>query len=126
MVVRVLGEEHDLIRAERPAIGHLEAERVGVEVDHGVDIVHVDHCVGDLEAKSSCHGRSVVTLPRPIVSGTQRLATNGVETTRPGRPAPRTSTTTSVPTSVLGGMNASAIPWPSTGEKFPLVTMPTG
>ncbi len=42
-----------------------------------------------------------------------------------GEPVPRTSTTTSVPTSALGGMNARAMPCPSTGEKLPLVTTPT-
>ena len=60
MVVRGLGEEHDLDvgerLAERTAIGHLEAERVRVEVDHAVDVVHVQHGVGDLEAE--------VRLPR--------------------------------------------------------------
>ncbi len=61
MVVRVLRQEHDLGGAERPAIRHLEAERVRVELDHAGDVVHVEHGVGDLEPKSGCHERIVVT-----------------------------------------------------------------
>ncbi len=43
----------------------------------------------------------------------------------PGEFLPRTSIVTGVSTAVSGGRNASAMPWPSTGEKLPLVTTPT-
>ena len=46
-------------------------------------------------------------------------------TTSAGRSRPRTSMTTSSPTPTSGARNASAMPWPSTGEKLPLVTTPT-
>ena len=55
---------------------------------------------------------------------TQRL-TKGVATTEAGSSVPRTSTTTSAPTSIVGGTNPRAMPWPSVGEKFPDVTEPT-
>ena len=56
----------------------------------------------------------------------QCLGMKGVGAMRPARAVPRTSTTIAVPTSVSGGMNARAMPWPSVGEKLPLVTIPTG
>ncbi len=55
----------------------------------------------------------------------QRLVTNGVATTRAGSAAPRASMTSSSPSATSGGTNARAIPCPSSGEKFPLVTTPT-
>src|SRR5436190_1161941 len=45
-------------------------------------------------------------------------ATNGVLTIVPGNGVPRTSTATAAPSSSVGGTNARAMPWPSTGEKL--------
>ena len=70
--------------------------------------------------------RPEVLAPCGADGADQCLATNGVETMRPTKPLPRTSIVTSVPISVSGGMNARAMPCPSTGEKLPLVTTPTG
>ena len=52
VVIGDLRQEHDLVRADRPAIGDLESENVAVERDHLVDVVDVHHGVSDLEAKS--------------------------------------------------------------------------
>ena len=41
-------------------------------------------------------------------------------TTRAGMGVPRTSMASSSPTSTSGGTKASAMPWPSSGEKLPL------
>ena len=62
--------------------------------------------------------------PRPEPRGRQ-LRTKGVGTTRPGRRLPLTSISTSSPSMTSGLTNASAMPWPSTGEKLPDVTSPT-
>ena len=52
--------------------------------------------------------------------------TNGVSTTEAGRRRPRCSTSSRLPISVPSARRkARAMPWPSTGEKFPLVTIPT-
>jgi hypothetical protein len=80
-------------------------------------------------AKKTTPVKNTAPAKKPAAKKTvagQRLATNGVATILPGSPVPRTSTITSVPTVTDGGMNARAMPWPSTGEKLPLVTMPTG
>ena len=42
----------------------------------------------------------------------------------PARTSPRTSIATSAPSSTSGGRKARAMPWPSIGEKLPLVTTP--
>jgi NAD(P)-dependent dehydrogenase (short-subunit alcohol dehydrogenase family) len=62
MVVRDLREEHDLVAAEWPAIGHLEAEDVRIEVDHALDVVHIEHGVGDLKSKFGGHDHTLRTL----------------------------------------------------------------
>ena len=54
----------------------------------------------------------------------QRL-TKGVATTEAGSSVPRTSIRPSAPTSIVGGTNPRAMPWPSVGEKLPDVTAPT-
>ena len=55
----------------------------------------------------------------------QRRRTNGVATIVPASAVPRTSIVTGIPASSAGGTKPRAMPWPSTGEKFPLVTTPT-
>ena len=55
----------------------------------------------------------------------QRFFTNGSDTTRAGSSVPRTSMTSSSPSTASGGRNARATPWPSSGAKLPLVTSPT-
>ena len=74
MVVRALRQEHDLVAAQRPAIGHLEAQRVRVELDHVVDVMHVQHGVGYLEPKCGCHGRIVVIARSLELGGGDQLS----------------------------------------------------
>ena len=55
----------------------------------------------------------------------QCLGMKGVGATRPDKGRATHVDQIAVPTSVSGGMNARAMPWPSVGEKLPLVTTPT-
>ena len=54
VVVRDLRQEHDLVLAERAAVGDLEAEHVAIERDHLVDVVDVDDGVRHFETESVC------------------------------------------------------------------------
>src|SRR5580658_7969513 len=49
MLARILAEEHDLgpLLAQRPTVGHLEAEHLGVVVEHVVQFTHVQNGVGE-------------------------------------------------------------------------------
>ncbi len=70
--------------------------------------------------------RSPPPRSRPPSGSRRQRRTNGVAATAPGRSLPRTSIVTRpAPSGVSGGANPRATPWPSTGEKLPLVTSPT-
>src|SRR5690606_40573204 len=70
--------------------------------------------------------RGRAARPARVASPARQRVTNGGFTTVAGSGSPRPSMATTAPSATSGGRKASAMPWPSVGEKLPLVTSPTG